>query len=98
MPFIYLTIRYREPKPFCTMSTAWRITILLLVLTLATDSFAQRKRQARETRTPERIVLASEGFTRYRIGLPSAPSEYETQAAEVMRRYLPQTSGAAFPV
>ncbi len=89
------------------MSPAWKTTnerlrhiaILLLVLALFPfNSSAQRKKHARQQKTPERIVLADEGVTRYRIVLPSSPSEPEKQAAEVLRRYLLQISATAFPV
>src|SRR5690606_25447909 len=85
------------------MRLAWKTTrhvaILLLILALSPfDSAAQRKRQSRQSRAPEQIVLAEEGTTRYRIVLPSAPSEPEKEAAEVLRRYLLQISSAAFPV
>ncbi|MFO7257289.1 MAG: DUF4838 domain-containing protein [Bacteroidota bacterium] len=88
------------------MSIAWRmmkegirsVAVLLLILTLTIDNgYAQRKKQ-RQTQPPERIVLADEGATRYRIVLPSSPSEHEKQAAEVLRRYLLQISGTAFPI
>lgn len=76
------------------------LTILLAgMMLMASPLSAQKKKRSRANTPPAgQIVLAENELTPYRIVLPASPSEDETEAAEVLRKYLLQISGAAFPL
>ncbi|MEZ4775083.1 MAG: DUF4838 domain-containing protein [Bacteroidia bacterium] len=64
--------------------------------------FAQksiRKNLSTAPPAPQGIVLADAGgVSRYRIVIPSSPTDHEKQAAEVLKDYILQISGAALPI
>ena len=85
--------------PCSTLNAAMACIFLIAGMFVSTDTSAQKKK--RRNSSPEiknEIVLAENQFTRYRIVLPSAPSDMEKKAADVLQHYLLQISGAAFPV
>lgn len=79
-----------------------KVLIMLLagVILLVTPLSAQKKKRTRAETKPatSQIILADNETTRYRIVIPSSATDAETQAAEVLRKYLLEISGAAFPV
>ena len=75
--------------------------LLAILLVDISPAFAQRKkRKKKETPTEEyQIVLTNEDETsRYRIIIPSSPTDHEMKAANVLQDYLLQISGAALPI
>lgn len=74
------------------------ILIAVAMLTVTPLSAQKKKRSQAVANAPEQILLANDETTRYRIVVPTSATEAETQAAEVLRKYLLEISGAAFPV
>ncbi len=76
--------------------------ILLSILFVdVTSTIAQRKKKRRKEAPVEqsRIILTHEdGTSRYRILVPSSPTEHELKAAHVLQDYLLQISGTALPI
>jgi hypothetical protein len=64
------------------------------------DTLAQKKskKKMKVTSAEAGITLAENHLSRYRILLPSAPTETERKAAGVLQDYLLQISGAALPI
>jgi len=80
-----------------------RYLIFLLIICLlfpGVDLLAQkRKKKKDETPEVQKIVLTEqEGFTRYRIVIPSTPTEHELKASSILQDYLIQITGAVLPV
>jgi hypothetical protein len=71
--------------------------ILLLVQTAEAQKKKRNKAAGASLEQPQ-IILAENQMSRYRILLPSAPSEYDRKAADVLQDYLLQISGAALPI
>src|SRR5262245_50588670 len=67
-------------------------------LTICSDSIAQKSKKKKAAAIDQSIVLAEGGFTRYRIVLPSSPTQHETNASEILKKYLLEISGAALPI
>lgn len=87
------------PTPISTYLHAISISIFLII-SITPQAVSQKKRQKKieaAIQTAD-IVLAENEFSRYRILLPSAPTENERKAADVLQRYLLEISGAALPV
>ena len=73
------------------------IVVVLLALIFST-AVAQKKGKKKESTTKNEIVLAENETSRYRIVVPSAGTEHELKAAEVLQKYLLQISGTAIPI
>lgn len=87
------------PAPLLKIICPFVCLLLMAGVLVPTDTFAQKKkRKPSSPPTKNEIVLAENQLTRYRIVLPSAPSESERQAADVLQHYLLEISGAALPV
>jgi hypothetical protein len=74
------------------------VTILLVDISPA---FAQRKKKKKKEAPAEKhqIILTNEDETsRYRILIPSSPTDHETKAAHVLQDYVLQISGTALPI
>lgn len=82
-----------------TRSTCWTIILALTFWSLATPVLAQKKKKKKEKDIAETgIVLTQDGTSRYSIVLPSAATEYEERAAQVLQNYLLQISGTPLPI
>ncbi|HEX8037548.1 MAG TPA: alpha-glucuronidase family glycosyl hydrolase, partial [Chryseosolibacter sp.] len=65
------------------------------------NACAQKKKAKKKAKTEPveaGIVIAENQASRYRILLPSAPTETDRKAAAVLQDYLLQISGAALPI
>jgi hypothetical protein len=74
------------------------VTILLVDISPA---FAQRKKKKKKEAPAEKhqIILTNEDETsRYRILIPSSPTDHEMKAAHVLQDYVLQISGTALPI
>ncbi len=67
-------------------------------LTICSDTLAQKSKRKKATPSDQSIVLTEGGFSRYRIVLPSSPTQHETKASQVLQAYLLEISGAALPI
>jgi hypothetical protein len=104
------SIKFRElSKTKMTMiishNTRFRIItifycLIIVVIVCSTPSYSQKKKkQATLQVTDQRIKLTNEdGFSKYRIILPSTPTESESKAANILQDYLIQISGAVLPI
>ncbi len=82
-----------------THSACWIITLALTFWSLATPVLAQKKKKKKEKDIAETgIVLTQDGTSRYSIVLPSAATEYEERAAQVLQNYLLQIAGTPLPI
>ena len=75
---------------------------LLLIIMIPFQTVSAQKKKSKDTKisvpaVPE-IVIAQNGTSLYRIVIPSTASLQERKAAEVLKDYLLQISGAAIPV
>ena len=63
-------------------------------------AWAQKKKYKKQEKLPEPqgIVIAENGFSRYRIVVPAFATSFEQKAATVLQDYLLQISGAALPI
>ena len=87
-----------NPKIF-TRSACWIIILALSFWSLVTPALAQKKKKKKEKNITEiGIVLTQDGTSRYSIVLPSAATEYEERAAQVLQEYLLQISGTPLPI
>lgn len=71
---------------------------LLAFVFLSAPLVAQKKSKKKQKSAESEIVLAENEASRYRIVVPSAATEHELKAADVLQRYLLQISGTAIPV
>ena len=67
-------------------------------LIISADSLAQKSKRKKAKPADHTIVLTEGGFSRFRIVLPSFPTQHETKASEVLQKYLLEISGAALPI
>ncbi|MEZ4825604.1 MAG: DUF4838 domain-containing protein [Bacteroidia bacterium] len=88
--------------PFCppnrlAIAALWMCLCLLLP---AVSAQKNKKNTVSATQPSlQGIVLAEPGgLSRYRIIIPTAPTEWEIQAAEVLKSYLLQIAGVALPI
>jgi hypothetical protein len=72
--------------------------LICVGLAICPDALAQKNKRKKKAAIDQSIVLTEGGFTRYRIVLPSSPTEQEIKASEVLKTYLLEISGAAIPV
>ena len=72
--------------------------LLLAFIISYCPAIAQKKNKKNHKPTETQIVLADNEFSRYRIVVPSAATETELKAANVLQQYLIQISGTALPV
>ena len=71
----------------------------LITLSAVTNVFAQKKAKKKSVATTEqKILLADNGYSHYKIILPAHATAYEQKAAVVLQDYLLQISGTALPV
>lgn len=79
-----------------------RVTILLLILYLliSTLPLSAQKKSKKKSRSAEeqRIVIAEDEVSHYRIVIPSSATDHEQKASTVLQDYLLQISGAAIPI
>lgn len=76
-------------------------SLILLGLTIPAGSLsAQKKKSKKEIvkTLPAQITIAENGFSLYRIVIPSNATGQEQKAASVLQDYLLQISGAAIPI
>ena len=59
---------------------------------------AQKKIKKKQSSAKNEIVLAEDEVSRYRIVVPSAATEHELKAANVLQSYLLQISSTAIPI
>jgi hypothetical protein len=76
------------------------ILVTILIVDFSTAHAQRRKKRKKEASVEQsQIILTNEEETsRYRILIPSSPTEHELKAAHVMQDYLLQISGAALPI
>ena len=76
------------------------ITLFLLssLLIFSPDAVAQKRKRKKATPVDQSIVLTEGQLTRYRIVLPTSPTQHEIKASEVLQSILLQISGAALPI
>ncbi|MDZ7608369.1 MAG: alpha-glucuronidase family glycosyl hydrolase [Cyclobacteriaceae bacterium] len=74
--------------------------LLIVGIICSYPSLAQKKKkQAAPPVTEQKLILTNEdGTSRYRIVLPSTPTESESKAATILQDYLIQISGAVLPI
>jgi hypothetical protein len=92
------TIFINLPTRFTMLAGFIIVSILFVDFSTA---YAQRrkKRQKEALVEQSQIILTNEDETsRYRILIPSSPTEHELKAAHVLQDYLLQISGAALPI
>ncbi len=70
--------------------------MIVASLPLAAQKKIGKKSQAKAV--PQNIILADDGFSRYRIIVPTAATASELKASSVLQRYLLEISGAALPI
>jgi len=92
------TIFFSLPTRFVNLAVIVLVSVLLL--DVSTASAQRKKKRKKETPVEQhQIILTNEDETsRYRILIPSSPSEHELKAAHVLQDYLLQISGAALPI
>jgi hypothetical protein len=76
------------------------IIVSILFVDFSTAYSQRRKKRQKEAPVEQsQIILTNEDETsRYRILIPSSPTEHELKAAHVLQDYLLQISGAALPI
>lgn len=76
------------------------IIVTILIVDFSNANAQRRKKRKREVPVEQtQIILTHEDETsRYRILMPSSPTEHELKAAHVLQDYLLQISGAALPI
>jgi hypothetical protein len=88
-------------KKRVTLSRAGTLSISFVLLALTFSSLpasAQKKSKKKQSAAKNEIVLAEDEASRYRIVVPSAATEHELKAANVLKTYLLQISGTALPI
>jgi hypothetical protein len=92
------TIFFNQPTRFAIL--AGILLVSILIVDVSTASGQRKKKRKKETPLEQsRIILTNEDETsRYRILIPSSPSEHELKAAHVLQDYLLEISGAALPI
>lgn len=87
-------------RPGLLRGALYLVLVCLLSGSIGIDAHAQRDKRKKNSAVPqaEQIILADNQMSKYRIVIPSTPTQNEKQAADVLQRYLLQMSGAALPV
>jgi Domain of unknown function (DUF4838)/Glycosyl hydrolase family 67 N-terminus len=86
-------------KTLGASSSFAKIGVLLTVLVACQILEAQkRKKTAATLQTPQKILIAENGKSDYRIVIPKAATAHEQKASQVLQDYLIQISGAALPI
>lgn len=75
------------------------IFFTLLSLLSSVSALAQKKNKKKEKASSQNeIILAENEVSRYRIIIPSAATDKEVKAANVLQKYLLEISGTAIPI
>ena len=72
--------------------------VLLAIIFSPLPAAAQKKSKKKQSPAKNEIVLAENEASRYRIVVPSAATEHEIRAADVLQKYVLQISGTAIPI
>src|SRR5690606_3365135 len=81
----------------CRRRASTLLCFFLLLLTISVEKSAQKRKKSSDTLSPE-IVLTDNEVSPYRIVLPSAATESERKAANVLQNYLIEISGTVLPI
>ncbi len=73
-------------------------TILCFIIFSMPASAQQKSKKKSKEKVEQSIVLTEDEISRYRIVVPSAPTEHELKASTVLQDYLLQISGTAIPI
>jgi hypothetical protein len=73
------------------------LSVLIIIVSPITGA-AQKKNKKKQSSVTHEIVLAEDEVSRYRIVVPSAATEHELKAANVLQSYLLQISATALPI
>ena len=74
------------------------LLLFCALLTISPDAVAQKRKRKKATPVDHSIVLTEGELTRYRIVLPTSPTQHEIKASEVLQTILLEISGAALPI
>lgn len=88
---------------FFYASSIFNLCIILVVLLSPIDATSQKKRKKKSSNQQAEQshviqLVTGDQTSKYRIVIPSSPSEHELKAADVLQDYLLQISGAALPI
>jgi hypothetical protein len=73
--------------------------LFFMGIACSSPSLAQKKKKQAPHVTDQRMILTNEdGSSRYRIVIPSTPTESESKAANILQDFLIQISGAVLPI